>query len=58
MNEIECPECGEWLEVGENAIQVTCLDCQRTWNIDRDGEFRDGSWRDLTKLYPVESEAA
>lgn len=51
MNEIECPKCGELLELPDFAIQVTCPDCQETWNVDHDAEFIDGMWRDRTKLF-------
>jgi hypothetical protein len=48
--EYECPVCGEWIELGDFQIQGTCLDCQSSFIVDRDGEFFDGSWHDRTRL--------
>ncbi len=53
MEDHECPSCGETLEVGEFDSKVTCLECQNSWIVDRDAEFDNGSWRDLSKLIPV-----
>lgn len=49
-NELECPKCGEWIEIPDFAVSVTCLDCQESWIVDHDAEFVDGMWRDRTQL--------
>lgn len=49
-NEIECPNCGEWLELGDYQIEIHCLGCQEQWIISHDGEFVDGLWHDRTIL--------
>jgi transcription elongation factor Elf1 len=52
IQEFECPECGEYFDVDTDKRDgtATCLDCQETFMIDVDAEFRDGSWHLLTKL--------
>lgn len=53
MNEMECPNCGETIEMPDFPVQVTCLECQTDWLVDTDAEFTDGMWRDRTKLIPA-----
>lgn len=53
MNEIECPDCGEWIELPDFAVQVNCPQCQNDWVVDVDGDFTDGLWRDRTRLIAV-----
>lgn len=50
MNEKECPNCGEAIDILDRPIQANCRECGRVFNIDYDGEFVDGLWRDRTKL--------
>lgn len=53
-HEMECPDCGELIEMPDFPVQVTCLECQNDWLVDTDCEFVDGCWRDRTKLVPVD----
>jgi hypothetical protein len=50
MNELECPCCGNWLELRDFQVQIDCPTCQESWIVDVDADFVDGMWRDRTKL--------
>lgn len=50
--ELECPVCGEWIDLHEFAVQTDCPTCQTHLIVDHDADFRDGSWHDKTKLIP------
>jgi hypothetical protein len=45
-----CPVCSADVPVGHNEHIVYCADCESTLDVNRDAEFRDGHWRDLTTL--------
>lgn len=49
LPEYECPCCGAWLKVGTIEDELTCP-CGGRLIVARDGELRNGLWRDLTKL--------
>jgi endogenous inhibitor of DNA gyrase (YacG/DUF329 family) len=53
-----CPICGDDVTVGHTEHIVYCPECEATLSVDRDAEFRDGHWRDLTTLTPHKVEAA
>jgi hypothetical protein len=48
--EYDCPKCGDPVEVGDNDIYWVCKGCCNEGRIDRDAEFVDGMWKDLTSL--------
>ena len=48
--EYECPNWGEWIELGDFQHQGDCPECQESFIVDADSEFIDGSWHDRTKL--------
>jgi len=53
--ELECPECGYEI-VDHNfgySKQLKCFHCHKTFSVEHDAEFVDGSWRDLTTLHPT-----
>ena len=51
MREYECPNCFEYIEVPDHETEaVHCKHCDFNIQVDRDGEFVDGMWRDLTTL--------
>jgi hypothetical protein len=51
LPEYECPKCGEWFKVGTIEDELDCS-CGAHLHVSRDGEFRDGTWHDLTRLVP------
>lgn len=51
--EYDCPNCGADIEVSEESESATCKCCKWVFAVNRDGEFRDGMWRDLTTLRGV-----
>lgn len=57
MRTYYCPFCDEEHIFDEHQVRVTCLGCQRELWLEADGEFRDGMWRDLSKLICYEQEA-
>ena len=52
LPEYECPvpKCGTLIRVGTIEDELNCPECRSRLTVSRDGEFRDGLWRDLTKL--------
>lgn len=50
-----CPQCHDDLPVGDGDVTANCQNCRKTFAVDRDAEFRDGMWRDLTTLRPVKT---
>ncbi len=48
----ECPECDEWVEILPTTRydNFKCPWCNHALRLDVDGEFDNGSWRDLSKL--------
>lgn len=48
--EYPCPYCGDACEVDDNDIDGSCLSCGTIYKVNRDAEFVDGMWKDLTKL--------
>ena len=54
LPEYECPRCGEHYKVGTIIDHINCS-CGATLIVVRDGEYRDGGWRDLTKLVAHEN---
>jgi len=48
--EYPCPYCADEVIVDENDIDGSCLSCGTIYKVNRDAEFVDGVWRDLTNL--------
>jgi len=48
----ECPVCHEWIEIlpTTNLKDFQCPWCWEHLRMDEEMEFRDGLWRDLSKL--------
>ena len=57
MMTYECPKRGEERTLDEHQPSVMCKECQSALWLDADGEFRDGLWRDLSKLVCYEISA-
>jgi uncharacterized paraquat-inducible protein A len=53
-----CPECDELIEVSVEAKRAQCPGCRNLFDLDRDAEFTDGSWKDLTTLTLVKQDLA
>lgn len=51
LPEYECPKCGQLYKVGTIEDRINCS-CGASLLVVRDGELRNGFWRDLTKLVP------
>lgn len=51
-HDYECPVCNEWVEIlaTTDAGNFRCPWCNERLRLDADGEFVDGSWKDLSKL--------
>lgn len=56
MKTYNCPKCDEEHTLDENQVRVTCLECQSELWLEADGEFRDGHWRDLSRLVRYETD--
>ena len=51
MKEYDCPVCRESIEVPDHETEaVHCNACDHNARVNRDAEFVDGMWRDLTTL--------
>ena len=50
LPQYECPVCGEWHGVSAAMCDLHCHGCGSHLMVSRDGEVRDGMWRDLTNL--------
>ena len=49
-----CPCCYSDVTVGETEAFVRCPACKTLLEVNRDADFKDGLWRDLTTLRPHE----
>lgn len=50
-NYYECPECGDDVLVHEEDKTVVCNECHTELGVDRDAEYDNERWKDLTHLY-------
>jgi predicted RNA-binding Zn-ribbon protein involved in translation (DUF1610 family) len=58
MNEYECPNCGDTVQVPMPASKnVDCTSCGAKLEIHPDAEFFDGLWHDRTELSIVSAPA-
>jgi transcription initiation factor IIE alpha subunit len=49
--EYECPNCGDWVAILHTTPGAfDCPWCKEPLTLSTDAEFRDGMWRDLSRL--------
>lgn len=51
--ERECPECGEYTEIDDDAKSFQCSGCKLEWRINYDYSNDFGIWTDCTTLSPL-----
>lgn len=50
-----CPNCDEDLKVPQGQDKVTCPECKKTWLLNFDYSFDEGSWRNCTTTTEVKT---
>lgn len=51
--ERECPECGEYTKMDNDAKSFECKNCLQQWRINYDSDYQEGRYIDCTTLSPL-----
>ena len=47
-----CPVCGDDVETSDYSHTVICESCATPLHVERDAQFDESGWHDLTELIP------